>query len=104
MSVNPHEGWRDLLFLDGVHVAMNVSTMCLPGHRIFLSTCLVRRNIHVGTLSLFYLDVSKRAQTYLPLNIQLTPRRHPTNSAPWPSTRFSTASASAMRATCSRRC
>lgn len=32
---------------DGGHVALDVSTMCLPDHCEFLSTCLFRRNIHV---------------------------------------------------------
>lgn len=62
----------DFLLLDGVHVAMDVSTMCLPDHREFLSTCLFRRNIHVGTLSLSCLTVCNRTQTGLPLNVQLT--------------------------------
>lgn len=62
MSVDPYEGWG-LLFLDGVHVAMVVSTMCLPDYREFLSTCLFRRNIHGGTLSLSCLTVCNRTQT-----------------------------------------
>lgn len=105
----PSRTRRGLLFLGGASAPpTDVLVMCLVDHHRFAFVCLFQGRTHVGTALPSYPDdrlpsTSRHLVLNVPLTIISAPR-HLTSSALWPSPRSSTASASATRATSSRRC